>query len=145
MKKVNKTKNNGKTNLKKRVSFNLRKNRTRKINKKGNTLRKQKRRQRQTGKKQRKNRRQKQNKSLRKNMKGGAIPFSEITEVYDNLKHSFHDAIDVFKDTPASVPANPTSSNIDPSVSKQFLNNKYNIASYDAPDLKSIYNDAYGS
>ena len=31
-------------------------------------------------------------------MKGGAIPFSEITEVYDNLKHSFHDAVDVFKD-----------------------------------------------
>ena len=130
----NKTKRNGK----KSVKFNLRKNKTRRFNKKENTLRKQKRRQRKTDKKQ--------NKTLRKNMKGGAIPFSEITEVYDNIKHSFNDAIDVFKDTPASVPSNPTSSNIDPNVSKQFLTTAAsNNSSYNVPDLKGIYDTAYSS
>lgn len=138
-------KNKTKTNVKKSVKFNLRKNKTRRFNKKENTLRKQKRRQRKTDKKQKRRRRQKQNKTLRKkNMKGGAIPFSEITEVYDNLKHSFNDAIDVFKDTPASVPANPTSSNIDPNVSKQFLTTAAsNNSSYNVPDLKGIYDTAY--
>ena len=97
----NKTKRNGK----KSVKFNLRKNKTRRFNKKENTLRKQKRRQRKLIKNKKEDVK-KQNKSLRKTMKGGAIPFSEITEVYDNLKHSFHDAVDVFKDTPATVPAN---------------------------------------
>ena len=136
----NKTKRNGK----KSVKFNLRKNKTRRFNKKENTLRKQKRRQRKTDKKQKRRRRQKQNKTLRKTMKGGAIPFSEITEVYDNLKHSFHDAVDVFKDTPATVPANPTSSNVDPNVSKQFLRTaSSNNSSYNVPDLKGIYDSAY--
>ena len=78
-------------------------------------------------------------------MKGGAIPFSEITEVYDNLKHSLNDAVDVFKDTPATVPANPTSSNVDPNVSKQFLRTQAssNNSSYNVPDLKGIYDSAY--
>lgn len=144
MKKVNKTKTN--TNIKKRVSFNLRKNRTRKFNKKENILRKQKRRQRQTGKKQKKNRRQKQNKSLRKNMKGGAIPFSEITEVYDNIKHSFNDTIDVFKDNPTTVHNNPIKHSINPSVSNQFQSTSLtNRFSYNLPDLKSIYDGAYSS
>ena len=138
-------KNKRKTNVKKSVKFNLRKNKTRRFNKKENTLRKQKRKQRKTDKKQKRRRRQKQNKTLRKNnMKGGAIPFSEISEVYGNLKHSFHDAVGVFKDTPASVPANPTSSNIDPNVSKQFLRTaSSNNSSYNVPDLKGIYESAY--
>jgi len=98
-------------------------------------------------KKQQKQRRQKkqqkQRKSLRKNMKGGAIPFSELGEVYGNIKHSFNDAIEVFKDTPATVPNNPSSSNVDPNVSKQFLRTESASQKFASPDLQSIYNSAY--
>ena len=143
MKKSNLKKNTQRN--KKSVKFNLRKNKTRKYNKKEKLLKKRKQQKnKKTSRKYGKKQNRKINKrNLRKTMKGGAIPFSEITEVYDNVKHSFNEAIDVFKDTPASVPNNPTSSNISPSVDKQFLRTEAVSQQYQAPDIKSIYNSAY--
>ena len=130
---------------KKSVKFNLRKNGTRKYNKKEKLLKKRKR-QKKTNKKYGKKQNQKNNKrNLRKTMKGGAIPFSEISEVYDNIKHSVNDAIDVFKDTPASVPNNPVSPNVNPSVDKQFLRSEAVGLKYDTPNIKSIYSGAYSA
>lgn len=144
-------KRSSKTSKQKSVKFNLRKNTTRKFSKQEKTLRKknQKKVQRKSIKKQQKQRRQKkqqkQRKSLRKNMKGGAIPFSEISEVYGNIKHSFNDAIEVFKDTPATVPNNPNPTNVDPNVSKQFLTTESASQKFASPDLQNIYKNAYSS
>lgn len=152
-------KNTNKNNKRKSVKFNLRKNTTRKFNKKESTLRKknQKKSQRKSLKKQQKQKRQqqrqqkkqqrqqRQRKTLRKNMKGGAIPFSELGEVYGSVKHSFDQAVEVFKDSPATVPNNHSSPIDNPHVSKQFLRTEAPSQAFAAPDLKGIYDSAYGN
>ena len=135
------------TKQRKSVKINLRKNKTRRFNKKENTLRKRRQQRKSNKKQQRKsNKRQqkiRQRKNLRKTMKGGAIPFSEIGEVYGNIKHSFNDAIEVFKDTPTSAPNNPALPNTNPNVSHQFLRTEAASQKFAAPDIMSHYQSSY--
>ena len=136
---MRKTRNNRKS-----VKFNLRKNKTRKYNKKDKIVRKkgQKKGKRRTNKQvQRRQRRQRR--QLRKSMKGGAIPFSEISEVYDNLKYNVTEAVDIFRDNPTSAPNNPESSNVNPSVDKQFIRTEAISEGHHAPNIGRIYDSAY--
>ena len=146
MKKSNLKKNTQRN--KKSVKFNLRKNRTQKYNKKEKLLKKkvQKNNGRTNKKNQKKGMKNKRRRNLRKTMKGGAIPFSELSEVYDNVKHGVNEAIGAFKVDPASAPNNPASSNVTPNVSKQFLRTGGTTADQiKAPDIKPIYDNAYSS
>ena len=56
-----------------------------------------------------------------KNMKGGAIPFSELGNIMDNTQYMLKSIVSPFIDTAVTVSNNPQSSNINPDVTKQFL------------------------
>ena len=56
-----------------------------------------------------------------KNMKGGAIPFSELGNIMDNTQYMLKSIASPFIDTAVTVSNNPQSSNINPDVTKQFL------------------------
>ena len=143
MKKSNLKKNTQRN--KKSVKFNLRKNRTRKYNKKEKLLKKKVQKKiRRTNKKIQRKVMKNKRRNLRKTMKGGAIPFSELSEVYDNVKHGVNEVIGAFNVAPVSAPNNPVSSNVSPNVSKQFLRTSGTTADQiQAPDIKPIYNNAY--
>ena len=72
-------------------------------------------------------------------MKGGAIPFSELGLAYDNIKFGINSASTPFKDDTVGVPNNTLSKNIDPNPTKQFLSTRSLDQSILGPNLKGIH------
>ena len=142
---------------KKRVKFNLKKNKTRRFNKRQQVLavrNKNKTNKRKTSrknmKKQNKSRNLRFNKKRKsmtktKQMKGGAIPFSELGEVYDNIKYMANEAVAPFMDTPPPAVGNPDKPYDPPDVTKQFINTSRNEKLDVAPDIHAHYKNAFGS
>ena len=100
---------------------------------------------------QRNSRRRNQRKSRRRNhrkgqpceLKGGAIPFSELGLAYDNIKYGIDSAISPFQDQNSGVPNNPTSHNVNPNPTSQFLSSKALDDAILGPDLQTIHTNHF--
>ena len=86
--------------------------------------------------KNRKNMRKRRNVKTKMNMKGGAIPFSELANVYDEVQFKASEFISPFFDKNQSVPGNPVSNN--PNVTHQFDRVTETGPSSTTPDIKTI-------
>lgn len=143
--KNNKSKSSTRKNRisRKNVKFNLRKNRTKHFSNKYKILLKSK-------SKSKKQRRQSSKSKLqlkRKNVhqKGGAIPFSELGEVYEGIQHLGKEVMNPFFDTATPAQGNPENPNVNPNVSTQFVVTDGTDAKFIAPDLKSHFVSAFPS
>lgn len=91
---------------------------------------------------QRKSRRRNQRNS-RRQLRGGAIPFSELGLAYDNIKYGIDSAISPFQDQNSGVPNNPTSPNVNPNPTSQFLSSKAVDDAILGPDLQTIHTNHF--
>ena len=78
-------------------------------------------------------------------MKGGPVPFSEISEILQQTEYLIKESISPLLDPSTSAPSNPKNSNINPNVSKQFLRTEKKEASYESPNLSGFFRRAFSS
>ena len=124
-----KQRQNKKKQNSKRVKFNLRKNKINVINRRT--------------KKNIKRNRKNNKRHNRKSLKGGAIPFSELSLSYDNVKYGVDNITSAFGDNAPSAPNNPESSNVDPNPTTQFIRTESTDSSQLGPSLGEIFNANY--
>lgn len=96
----------------------------RRTNKKRGTLRKQRR------------------SNKQKNMKGGAIPFSELGNVLDSAQYMLSKSISPFVDSAVPVANNPRDI-VNPDPTKQFLRTQSITEQTTQPNLPRQFNDAF--
>ena len=76
-------------------------------------------------------------------MKGGPIPFSEIGDIADQTQYLLKQSISPLTDPSISAPNNPTNSNVNPNVTKQFIRtNNYKFDSK-SPNIMRFFNVAF--
>ena len=116
----------------KHVKFNLKKNKTKFIN-----------RNRRTKKNNSRRRRNNKRQNIKKSLKGGAIPFSELGLSFDNIKYGINGVTSTFGDNAPYAPSNPESSNVNPNPTVQFVRTTSEDSSQLGPALGEIFNSNY--
>lgn len=92
--------------------------------------------------------RTRKNKSMKKKgkmlkMRGGAIPFSEISTLWDKTLYQFQEFSSPFFDKPTAVAGNASSAN--PGVTNQFNRVSANSSTTQSPDIKAITERSFSS
>mgnify|MGYP001288119235 CR=1 FL=1 len=89
------------------------------------------------------NSRRRSQRNSRRQLRGGAIPFSELGLAYDNLKYGMNSALAPFQDQNSGVPNNPTSHNVNPNPTSQFLSTRAIDDAILGPDLQQIHTNHF--
>ncbi len=76
-------------------------------------------------------------------MKGGPVPFSEISEIVEQTQYLIKESISPLLTPASSAPNNPTNSNVSPNVTKQFLRTEKKKASHVSPNIVKFFNIAF--
>ena len=89
------------------------------------------------------NSRRRNRRNSRRQLRGGAIPFSELGLAYDNLKYGMNSALAPFQDQNSGVPNNPTTDNVNPNPTSQFLSSRAVDDAILGPDLQTIHTNHF--
>ena len=89
------------------------------------------------------NSRRRNQRNSRRQLRGGAIPFSELGLAYDNLKYGMNSALAPFQDQNSGVPNNPTTDNVNPNPTSQFLSSRAVDDAILGPDLQTIHTNHF--
>ena len=89
------------------------------------------------------NSRRRNRRNSRRQLRGGAIPFSELGLAYDNLKYGMNSALAPFQDQNSGVPNNPSTANVNPNPTSQFLSTRAVDDAILGPDLQQIHTNHF--